>query len=1120
MDEPEQRSTEPLRSLARPRLWRALALLAGLALLWTLLVGVGLPRFAKPRIEASISAALGAPFSLGALKVAPWTLGVSAEYLSLGPPEAAWLKVAQVEAQLSLESFWRLAPVLRRVNIRAPQVHLERLEAGRLNIAPMLDAMARRPPAPPDSRPARFAFHNIRLEDGRIDFFDRVARQEHHVEALQIGVPFVSNLPSKLAVDVEPLLDARIDGTRLHLQGRTQPFNEGQRSSIAVDWQQLDLAHWANAVAPLLPEPLPFDVAEGQGAGRLQIAFERRGGDAPPALRITGDLRVDRLRAALPRQGVQVAWGQFAVEGLDVEPFERRSSLAVARIRAPEARLDLAKLLAPRPMAEKSEPPQAPGAAAPPSWSWRVGELDVADGRLLVQHAAWPEAQHLAPIALKLKGLDSHVDAKPATLDLRAQDAHGGAVAAEGQLSIAAGSTDLAMRARALSLPEWLAPWQAELPVRLLEARANLVARAEVGAGTWALRDTELSLVDVKLIPPSLPGAPATAGVPGPQPIAISRINLTVPRLGPDLRQPVGFDFAAQLSPAGRIKLTGSARPEPLQVKSRVDVTALDLRMLQPYLRPYVNLELGTAKLGAVGDLMLEGAAATPVKLAQWRGRVALTELRALDALNRADLLRLRSLQVEGADIAWRSDAPLQADLGKVTLQDFYGRVIVNADGRLNLLDIPRREGQGGPRSLTTPQAVAPAPDAAASALDGSAATQRPQLRWRAIELAGGALDFTDNFIRPNYSAKLTELAGAVGPLAWNDPQPAAIGLAGKVDGSAPLEISGTAHPLGPRLATDITASASGIDITRLTGYSGRYAGYGIEKGTLSVKVRYKVVEGRLEAENQLYLDQLTFGERVESPDALKLPVLLAVSLLKDRNGVIDLNLPISGSLDDPKFSIGGVILKVIVNLVTKAVTAPFSLLASAFGGSGGQELGHVDFAAGSSELSDAARQKLDTLAKALNDRPALRLEATGHADAQRDEAALRERHLLQLMRAAKARSTGELADSVRIEPAERPRWLQAAYQAADLKGKPRNALGLVKSLPAPEMEALLLQSAPIDEAALRSLADERGDRVKAYLVTQVLPQRVLLTASRLGAPAAGESAAAASASSVVFALK
>jgi len=198
------------------------------------------------------------------------------------------------------------------------------------------------------------------------------------------------------------------------------------------------------------------------------------------------------------------------------------------------------------------------------------------------------------------------------------------------------------------------------------------------------------------------------------------------------------------------------------------------------------------------------------------------------------------------------------------------------------------------------------------------------------------------------------------------------------------------------------------------------------------------------------------------------------------------------------------VIVKVIVNLITKAITAPFSLLANAFGG-GEEELGYVEFEPGSSVLSEASTKRLDALAKALLDRPALKLEATGRADAALDEPALRRQHLDRLMRVAKAKSSGDLPDSVTIEPAERERWLEAAYKAADLKTKPRNIVGLAKSLPPDQMEALLLEAAPAGEEALRGLANQRGDRVKAYLTTQVAPDRVLLTASRLGAEGLGD---------------
>jgi uncharacterized protein involved in outer membrane biogenesis len=1236
------RLLRPSRSRQRgavPRvlLWAA-GTVAALALLWTLLIGWWLPGFLKPRIEAAGSEALGAPLVLDRIELAPWRLEAVISGLRLGPAEASWLRIAELRADLSIESLWRLAPVLECVLVREPQVELERLAPGRYNITPMLEALAKQPPAPPDAKPARFALNNIRLEGGRVHIVDRVSRSEHRVEGLQIGIPFVSNLPSHVEIDVEPLLDAQVNGSRLQVQGKTQPFAEGRRSRVDVSWQQLDVPRWVEAFAPLLPQALPIDVSRGQLDLQLAIGFEQRPAPATPLLRIEGGATLSQLQALVPAQGARVAVERLAVEGLDLQPLERKAVVGSIRLQAPQLEVDLPRLaatasaptgkdrlvLSDAPASAASSASAAGGAASAPAatgdtggWQWRVEKLELAEGRVLLNEPAWPQGQALTPITLAVSGLDARADAPPATLALSLVDAQGAKIQVDGTLSVADRSARLKADVAGFKPTAWLTPWQALIPVRVLGADVALQAQAEAGPAGWSVSEGALQVTGLELQPvgaamPPPPVArkaagklakPATAtdrlrlsrldvsglqvgaptaepmvariaavklegldleaarnerGVIGwqPQPVeqaasapaavqepsappprwqvgelscskcsvtisdrsvkpvaafGITRTDLKLRQLDSDLSKPLSFELATSLQHGGRLRASGTAQPQPLALRSKIDLESLDLRALQPYVEARLNVALVSAKVSARGDLQVDGTAQEAVSLARWRGRLALKELRMLDQINQAEFVRFKGLQLDGADVGWRP-AAVEADLGSVSLDDFYGRVIVNADGRINLSGIVKRPGDAAPRSLTTENAADqkpapappdPAPPATAAASAASAPAAAPDtpprhLRWREIRLAGGTVDFTDNFIRPNYSAKLTDIGGEVSALAWNDPQPATVKISGKVDGAAPLEISGAMHPLGPRLATDITASARGIDITRLTAYSGRYAGYGIEKGTLSVKVRYKIENGKLEAENNVYLDQLTFGDKIDSPDALKLPVLLAVSLLKDRNGVIDIDLPISGSLDDPQFSVGRIIVRVIVNLITKAITAPFSLLASAFGG-GGQELGYVEFAPGSTDLSDASRQRLDTLAKALTDRPALKLEATGRADPAIDEPALRVQYLDRLMRTAKAQSTGELAESVKIEPADRNRWLEAAYKAADLKTKPRNLIGLAKSLPPAEMEALLLASAPAGEPALKALADQRGDRVKAYLTAKVPPERVLLTASRLG---------------------
>ena len=326
------------------------------------------------------------------------------------------------------------------------------------------------------------------------------------------------------------------------------------------------------------------------------------------------------------------------------------------------------------------------------------------------------------------------------------------------------------------------------------------------------------------------------------------------------------------------------------------------------------------------------------------------------------------------------------------------------------------------------------------------------------------------------------------------------------MDGAAPVDIDGKINPLGKELFLDIVADAREIEMNPFSPYSGKYVGYGIESGKLSFNVKYKVENRKLTAQNRIILNQLTFGEKVESPQAIKLPVLLAVALLKDRNGVIDVDLPISGSLDDPQFSVGGLVLRLVINVITRAVTAPFALLGSAFGsGSGsGEELSYVEFDSGRANLSETAQKKIETLAKAMNNRPALRLELSGRADLATDLDGLKRVSVERKVKAQKLKESsgkGEApksVDEVRIESSEYPEYLRQAYRQESFS-KPRNAIGLLRNLPVVEMEKLMIQHATVGEEGLRELAHQRAQTVRDALVTagQVSADRLSIVAAK-----------------------
>jgi hypothetical protein len=396
------------------------------------------------------------------------------------------------------------------------------------------------------------------------------------------------------------------------------------------------------------------------------------------------------------------------------------------------------------------------------------------------------------------------------------------------------------------------------------------------------------------------------------------------------------------------------------------------------------------------------------------------------------------------------------------------------------------------------PAATAVPPAATASpAADAPAALP---VRVGRIALVNGNIDFSDRFIRPNYSANLTGMTGTVSALG---PETAGeIVLRGRVDNAGSVEIAGSINPFAPTLQLDLRAQARDIDLPRTTPYAVKYLGYGIEKGKLSTRLHYRIAGRQLEADNEITLDQLTFGERVESPTATQLPVLFAVSLLKDRNGVIDVKLPISGSLDDPQFSVSGLVLRIIFNLIAKAVTAPFTLLANLFGG--GAELSQIAFEAGHANLDAAAGDRLAALARALEDRPALRLDLAGRTDPATDEPALRRIGFERRLRSAALRLAGVPVptaglDSVVIAEADRPRLLLAAWRAGDFP-KPRDPQGRLREQPPEVMTQMLLDDIRVDEAALVALADARAQAAKEWLIGRGIDgERLFVVAPKTG---------------------
>ncbi len=560
--------------------------------------------------------------------------------------------------------------------------------------------------------------------------------------------------------------------------------------------------------------------------------------------------------------------------------------------------------------------------------------------------------------------------------------------------------------------------------------------------------------------------------------------------------------FATRVGAGGQLQFAGGFATSPFSADWRVNASGLDIVPLRPYFEARTNVIVTGGAVGTKGRLTY-GAAGSAAAHATFAGDVTISDFGSLDRPTSQELVRWKTLTLTAVDVA---SEPPKIALGAVALDQFYARIIVNADATLNLQRLLAPESAAA-------DAAAPEAKVATSAAAGVTSKEIPAsasadkelpVSIGRIEISHGEVQFSDFFVKPNYSAHLTEVAGSVSALSAT--RAGDVELAARVENTAPVEIRGSLNPFARALTLDLTATARDIDLPPLTPYSAKYAGYGIQKGKLSLEVHYKIDDRKLAASNKLVLDQLTFGERVESPTATKLPVLLAVALLKDRNGVIHLDLPISGSLDDPQFSVGAVIVQIIVNLITKIVTAPFAVLGAIVGGPHSEQLAYIEFAPGLAELTPDAETKLRTLAKALADRPALKLDAAGRALPEVDGDGLKRVALDRAMRIQKQKALagqGEstpTVDALKIDGPERDKYLALAYRDASLPDKPRNAIGMAKDIPPAEMEALLLASYRTDEEQLRALANRRALVVKEWFVGPggIASERVFVVAAKL----------------------
>ena len=1091
-----------IAALKGPRARRIGLWLLGLLLAFGVLGYLAGPPLMKMVLLKQLSAELQRDVSIEKIDISPYAL--SARVAGVSVKDKAGKEVAgfdELFVNLSSFSLFQFGAVVDEIRLQGPRIAVARTGEGQYDISDLLEKWLK--PSEPSPTP-RFSINNIQIIGGKAVFDDQPLGKVHTVSDINLALPFISSLPYQAERLVEPNFSAVFDGAPFALKGRSKEIFEGKlESELNIDLDHLDLAGFQ----PYVPSSLPLRLKGGLLDTELRVVFKELS-EKVFSLTVVGSAHVSDFDLAEASGAPLLGWKRLDVDIANADLINRRFAVQRVLLDGMDAYVAVSKQgemnwvrvleqIAAVPAADKA-PADKPAAAPARAPEWAIDEIRLSKGKM-----HWQDESTVRPTVgdvLDINAVVGRIDGKLVEpieiseisyrVDL-GDRAKIGSMAVKGmRLDLAGHRVDIAevgtheIRMLLVRNKEGKVEWLSSPVLKTVRTAGRELADER----PWLANVGKVAVDDLVLRVEDQTTKPAAVQV-------VDGFSLMAENLSTEPGKKGNVSLKSRINQKGSLKVDGSVQLIPLLTTLKVETQAIPVLPLQPYFTDFLNIELTRGQVSNSGEVTVQMD--KDVLNAGYKGSLTLGDLIAVDKVNNADFLKWKSLYLGGIDFRLQ---PMAVNVGEVALTDFYSRLILSKEGRLNLQDIVRTSPVAAAKDAGA-SAQAATPPAAAKTAEAAPAAGKPAavpIKIGKITLQGGTVNFSDFFVKPNYTVNVTKVAGRVSGLSSAADTVADLELRGSYANSAPVQVVGKLNPLAAKSFLDIKADVKGVDLVAFSPYSGKYAGYNIDKGKLSLNVAYKLENKQLTAENRLFIDQLTFGDKVESPDATKLPVNLAIALLKNNRGEIDLNLPISGSLDDPEFSIGGLVIKVIINLFVKAVTSPFALLGSMFGG--GEELSNIEFGPGRATFDDAGTKRLESLAKALNERDSLKLEITGHADPEADKEGIKRVAIERAVKSEKLKDQlkkggeGASVDTIEVAAAEYPVYLQRAYKEAKFP-KPRNLIGMQKDLPVEEMEKLMLANTPVTDEDVQQLALRRAENVQSWLIDEgkVPAERIFL---------------------------
>jgi hypothetical protein len=1042
-----------------------------------------LPPIIKIIAVNKIEENLNRKVSIDKITLNPYALSLGINGLSVKEKDKAgdFISFKSLYVNIQSSSIFKFAPVVREVRLDTPYLRVVRDSDGGFNFSDLIKTFTREKTS---HFPLHFSLNNLQIFNGYADIQDKQMDKNHTLREFNLSIPFISNMRNSVHIFVEPHFSLDFNDSQISSSGKAIPFHTSRDTTIGFSVKGLDISKYFEYV----PIKSNLIVSSGNVDADVAITFISTK-DKRIELAISGYIELKQLIASDTQNNPLLNVDQGRIVFAPSNLLEGNIHLKSIMIKSPQLTINRFKdgtlniynlvTLASTKDVTKSTPTTKiiqPGKLT-------IEELNVENSVILLsdfyqsqENRSMEKSDFLTMPNLSIKNIDFDMAKSNVVIEK--------ILTQKGTLNVQR------LINRDLNINMFTGNNN-----QVVQENNSPVAKAEhpflVTVNNISVNGFNIHCKDIV--------------DNQTDDILLSQINIMCENISTIENSKAKLDFSCKINETTDVKVNGEACIFPTSTNMNLDVNALNLPLFQPFINDIIgdkfDFAISSGKVSTDGNISASYSGSQEL-IASFKGNASIDKFLLSNGEESEKLIELSQISVQGIDA---NVSPISANIEHILIKDFDCLASMDADGQINFQKILiTKENENSLDNNITSKEEEEEEEA-----EGSEETiQNSEKEYsfnsipiniRKISLENGNLSFIDHSINPKFSMSISDVSGSINRISSQGSEPTEIVINAKIDGSIPVDISGKADLLKKELFIDMNVQLDDLDLSPFSPYTGKFIGYNVKKGKLNLDLAYLIKNMSLDADVNLLVDQFELGDKVDSKDAVKAPIKLGIALLKNKKGEIALKLPVTGQLDDPEFKLRGIILKTILNVLVKAATSPFSFIASAF--RGGEDLNYLEFSAGSSLLTDTNKSKLDTIIKALDERPGIDLEIVGFVDTKKDKEMLVLNEFdkkIKYQKYIKVVNIGKDAtavDDINIALEEYEKYLKKAFKANNkakeinvkISSKDENYLD--------KMKTSIKESIKITEADLRLLVKNRMQSVKTYILEggKIVAERLFL---------------------------